>query len=72
MEENISSKPDFSTNQLVLYILAVLTLGEFVLGVIATTGIAAVMFAIGLVKAGFILIHYMNVGRLFSSDEESH
>ena len=72
MEENTTPKPDFSINQLVLYVLAILTLGEFVMGVIATTGIASVMIAIALVKAGFILIHYMNVGRLFSSDEESH
>ena len=72
MEENTTSKPDFSVNKLVLYLLAILTVGEYVMGVIASTGIAGVMIAIALVKAYFIVVNYMNIGRLFSSDEESH
>jgi hypothetical protein len=63
------SKPDYSVNQLVLYILAAVTAGEFVLGVIASTGIAPFMLAIAMVKAVFIVVNYMNIGRLFSTEE---
>ncbi len=65
-------KADYSTNQLVLYILAILTVGEYILGAIATTGIAALMMFIALLKAYFIIKDYMNIGRLFAGDEEGH
>jgi hypothetical protein len=71
MEES-NRKPDYSINQLVLYILAIITLAEFVLGAISTTNIAGFMLAIGLFKAYFIVRHYMNFGRLFSGDGEEH
>jgi len=71
MEEK-KQKPDYSINWLVFWVLLVFTAGEYSLGVISTTNIAGVMFAIGFLKAGFILVHYMNVGRLFSGDEEAH
>jgi len=53
-----------------LIILAILTVGEFYLGVISTTNIAGVMIGVGLLKAFFIVKDYMNIGRLFSGEEE--
>lgn len=64
------TKPDYSTNQLVLIILTILTIGEYYLGVIATTNIAGVMLSIGLLKAFFIVRDYMHIGRLFSGEEK--
>ena len=68
MEEK-KIKPDYSVNQLVLIILAILTLGEFFLGVIATINIAGVMLLFGIAKAFFIVKDYMNIGRLFFGEE---
>jgi hypothetical protein len=70
--ENEKQKPDYSINWLVFYILIILTIGEYIMGVIATTNITAVMFAIALGKAYFIVVKYMNVGRLFKGDQEGH
>jgi len=69
MEEK-TKKPDYSVNILVLIILAILTAGEYYLGVIATTNIVGVMLAIGLLKAFFIVRDYMHVGRVFSGEED--
>lgn len=71
-ETKQESKPDYSLNQLVFIILAILTFGEFMFGTIATTNITTVFLTISVVKAGFILVYYMNVGRLFSSEEGGH
>ena len=70
MEEK--KKPDYRVNQLVLYILVILTAGEYIMGVIADVGIAWLMMGIAFLKAVFIVRDYMNIGRLFSGDEESH
>jgi len=70
--EETKLKPDYRINQLVIYILAIVTLAEFVLGAISTTNIAGFMLAIGLFKAYFIVRHYMNIGRLFSGGGEEH
>ncbi len=70
--DEMKQKPDYRTNQMVFYVLIILTIGEFYLGYIATTSIAAIMIFIGLLKAGYIVVHYMNMGRLFASDEEGH
>jgi hypothetical protein len=69
MDEN-QKNPDYSVNILVLIILAILTAGEYYLGVIATTNIAGLMLAIGLLKAYFIVKDYMHVGRVFSGGED--
>jgi hypothetical protein len=71
MEEN-TPKADYSVNLLVLYVLIILTIGEFVLGVIATSNVFALMMLIAVLKAGFIIAKYMNIGRLFQGEEESH
>lgn len=55
----------------VMILLAVLTIGEYFLGSIASAWWAPLML-IALVKAFFVLRDYMHVGRLFSEEEESH
>ena len=74
MDENknkpVGKSADYSVNILVLIILVLLTAGEYYLGVISTTNIAGVMIGIGLLKAFFIVKDYMNIGRLFSGEED--
>ena len=71
-EETITTKPDYSVNWLVFWVLVILTTGEFYLGV-ASGGKAQVtlfMWFFALMKAGFIIANYMNLGRLFRGGEE--
>ena len=70
--EDPTQKPDYSINQLVFYILVLLTIGEFALAVIAATNIAILLFIIAGFKAVLIIMRYMNFGRLFSGEEERH
>ncbi|GEM_PF-5993131 len=63
-------KPDYSWNLLAFYALILFTIGEFILGISATSNIAALMILFGLGKAYFIVTRYMNIGRLFSDEEE--
>ena len=55
----------------VLIMLAVLTLGEFLVGVIAPPW-GSFLLVIAAFKAYWVIKDYMHVGRLFASDEESH
>ena len=55
----------------VFFMLAVLTGGEFVIGVIATPW-ANILLFVAAFKAFWVIKDYMHIGRLFSSDEESH
>jgi hypothetical protein len=55
----------------VLILLAVVTIGEYLIGSIAI-GWTAPLFAIGLLKAFLIIRDYMHVSRLFGGEEESH
>lgn len=68
--EQPPKKADYSVNTLVLIILAMLTVGEYYLGVISTTTITGVMIGIGLLKAFFIVKDYMHIGRVFSGEEK--
>lgn len=72
MEQENTKKPDYSVNQMVMIILAVITLGEFILGVIAKSSLSSIFIGMGVLKAWFIVVNYMNIGRLFQNDEESH
>ena len=72
MEQENTKKPDYGVNQMVMIILAVVTLGEFLLGVIAKSNLSSIFIGMGVVKAWFIVVNYMNIGRLFQDDEESH
>ena len=55
----------------ILFLLAILTAGEFLIGAIAV-GWAAPLFGIALLKAALIVRDYMHLPRLFAGDEESH
>jgi hypothetical protein len=55
----------------VFFLLAVLTIGEFMLGAIAV-GWAAPLIGIAIIKAALIIRDYMHLPRLFSGEEENH
>ena len=57
---------------LVFWILVIATAGEYILGISGDTQTFLLMMVIALIKAGFIVSKYMNIGRLFSGEEESH
>lgn len=67
-----NNKPDYSMNLLVFYVLVVMTIGEYLMGVIASGNIIAFMMSIAILKAYFIVAHYMHIGKVFASDEEAH
>jgi hypothetical protein len=75
MEANIkleeSKKKAFSIGMVVLIMLAVLTAGEYMIGSVASTWFAPLMF-VALIKAFFIIRDYMHISRVFVSDEEVH
>lgn len=53
----------------VALMLAVLTFGEYLVGVIAPPW-GVLLLVVAAFKAFFVITEYMHVGRLFSSDEE--
>ena len=55
----------------ILIMLAVLTFGEFIVGVIAPPW-GIVLIIVAAFKAYWVLVEYMHIGRLFSSEEETH
>lgn len=55
----------------VFLMLAVLTGGEFVVGVIAPPW-TQLLLIVAAFKAFFVVKDYMHVGRLFSGEEETH
>ena len=69
-EETKVKKADYSINWLVFWVLVILTAGEFYLGVASGGGAATFMFAFALIKAGFIIANYMNIGRIFGRGED--
>ena len=71
-EKTTEVKPDYSVNWMVFWVLVILTIGEFYLGV-ASGGrreVAIFMWFFALIKAGFIVANYMNLGRLFWGGED--
>jgi hypothetical protein len=64
-------KHELYTGVWILLMLAVLTVGEYFLAVIAPAWGTFLFFIAGL-KAFWVIKDYMHIGRLFSSDEESH
>lgn len=62
-------KQAYSTGLIVLFLLAVLTIGEYFVGAVAYEW-AAVLIGIAAVKAFFVLRDYMHIGRLFGAEEE--
>lgn len=71
MEANSKKKELFRAGMVVFFLLAILTIGEFLLGAIAV-GWAAPLFGIAILKAALIIRDYMHLPRLFAGDEESH
>lgn len=55
----------------VMIILAVLTIGEYFIGVIASDWWAPLL-GIALLKAFYVVRDYMHLPRLFTEEEESH
>lgn len=66
-----SKKKAFSIGTVVLMMLAVLTVGEYMIGSIASTWFAALMF-VALIKAFFVVRDYMHIGRVFEEEQEVH
>ena len=66
-----SKKRAFNVGLIVLIMLAVLTVGEYMIGSVASTWFAPLMF-IGLIKAFFILRDYMHISRVFAGEEEGN
>lgn len=52
----------------VFVLLAVLTIGEYMIGAAGTPWMA-IYFGIAAIKAWFVLQNYMHVGKLFSPEE---
>jgi len=66
-----SKKRAFNVGLVVLIMLAVLTVGEYMIGSVASTWFAPLMF-IALIKAFFILRDYMHISRVFAGEEEGN
>lgn len=66
-----SKKKAFNVGLVVLIMLAVLTVGEYMIGSVASTWFAPLMF-IALIKAFFILRDYMHISRVFAGEEEGN
>ena len=62
-------KRAFSIGMVVMIMLAVLTAGEYMIGSIASTWFAPLMF-VALLKAFFVVRDYMHVSRVFEEEEE--
>lgn len=69
-EENKTKKADYTTNWLVFWVLVIITIGEFYLGVESDGRAGAFMIFFGLIKALFIVYNYMNWPRLFGRSED--
>jgi hypothetical protein len=69
MEEK--KKQAYSMGLTVLLLLAVLTIGEYFVGLVAYSW-AAVLLGIAALKAFFVIRDYMHIGRLFAGEEETH
>lgn len=68
-QETQVQQADYSTNRLVLWVLVILTLGEFYLGASSGGRASAFLIVFALIKAGFIIANYMNLGRVFGRGE---
>lgn len=67
MEED-KLKEAYRVGVAVIIILAVLTIGEYMIGSVASEW-WAVLVAIGLIKAYYVIRDYMHLPRLFAGEE---
>lgn len=56
---------------IVLFLLSVLTFGEFLIAVIAPPW-TFVLWIVAIWKALYVVKDYMHIGRVFGGDEEAH
>ena len=70
-EKSDAYKADLSIGNWILVMLGVLTVGEFLVGVIAPPW-GVILLIIALWKAFYVVKDFMHVGRLFGNDEETH
>lgn len=61
----------YAIGKTVLILLAVLTIGEYLLGSIAPDW-WAILLAVAIMKAFFVVRDYMHLPRLFAGEEEVH
>ncbi len=54
-----------------MMMLAVLTVGEYLIGAVASAWFAPLML-VALIKAFYIIRDYMHLSRVFEGDEEVH
>lgn len=66
-----SRRTELGAGVWVMLMLAVLTFGEFLVGVIAPPWGSALLL-VAAFKALFVITYYMHVGRLFKSDKGGH
>lgn len=66
-----SRRIELSAGVWVMLMLAVLTFGEFLVGVIAPPWGSALLL-VAAFKALFVITYYMHVGRLFKTEKGSH
>jgi hypothetical protein len=71
MDKTSKKQELFRAGMVIFFLLAILTVGEFLIGAIAV-GWAAPLFGIALLKAYLIVRDYMHLPRLFAGEEESH
>jgi hypothetical protein len=69
-EEPKVKKADYSVNWLVFWALILMTIGEYYLGVASGGGAGAFLIFFGILKAFFIVYHYMGWPRLFGRSED--
>jgi hypothetical protein len=70
MDEN-KKKEAFQVGLGVLIVLAVLTVGEYLIGSVASSW-GSILLGIALIKAYFVVRDYMHLPRLFAGEEEIH
>ena len=68
MENQEKKAQDYTKGIVILVLLAVLTIGEYFIGAVASAWWAPLL-AIAALKAFLILRDYMHVGRLFADEE---
>jgi len=71
MNNDDKKKQAYNAGVVILILLAVLTVGEFLIGSVASIW-AMPLLAIALIKAYLIVRDYMHIGRVFARDEEQH
>ncbi|HLE73107.1 MAG TPA: cytochrome C oxidase subunit IV family protein [Anaerolineales bacterium] len=66
-----SRRAELGAGVWVFLMLGVLTFGEFIVGVIASPWGSALLL-VAAFKAFFVIVYYMHVGRLFTTDGDGH